>query len=79
MCVYLFYSRVRYPRLCEPVTDNLLPALREKQEEPFMETEELVSVIEKEECPGQDRKVIDKVADFLDETGEVSYTGCYST
>ena len=44
-----------------------------------METEELVSVIEKEECPGQDRKVIDKVVDFLDETGEVSYTGCYST
>ena len=44
-----------------------------------METEKLVSVIEKEECPGQDRKVIDKVVDFLDETGEVSYAGCYST
>ena len=37
-----------------------------------METEEFVSVIEKEECPGQDWKVISKVVDFLDETGEVS-------
>ena len=37
-----------------------------------MKTEELVSVIEKEECPGQDMEVINKVVDFLDETGEVS-------
>jgi GTPase SAR1 family protein len=64
-------SGFRYPRLCEPVTANLLPALRQKKEEPFMETEELVDVIEKEECPGQERKVVDKVVDFLDETGEI--------
>jgi hypothetical protein len=36
-----------------------------------METEELVDVIEKEECPGQEREVVDKVVDFLDETGEI--------
>ena len=40
-----------------------------------METEELVSAIEKEgECPGQHREVINKVVDFLDESGEVSST-----
>jgi hypothetical protein len=67
--------------MCEPVTSNVLPALREKQEEPFMETEELVreiemSVIEdEEESPGQYREVINEVVNFLDETGEVSYTG----
>ena len=43
-----------------------------------METEELVSEIEisvidkEEESPGQYREVINKVVDFLDETGEVS-------
>ena len=41
-----------------------------------MQTKELVSVIEEEECPGQDREVINKVVDFLDETGEVSEMGC---
>ena len=59
------------------MTSTLLPALRDKQEEPFMDTEELVSeielsVIDKEEHPGQYREVINKVVDFLDETGEVS-------
>lgn len=60
------------------MTNRLLPALRETREEPFMKTEELVSKIEKEECPGLDREiidnfveVIDKVVDFLDEAGEV--------
>ena len=43
-----------------------------------METEKLVSEIEmsvidkEEESPGQYREVINKVVDFLDETGEVS-------
>ena len=37
-----------------------------------METKEFLNVIEKEECPGQDSEVINKVVDFLDETGEVS-------
>ena len=36
-----------------------------------METEELVSVIEKEKCPGQDMEVINKVVEFL-RRGELS-------
>ena len=60
------------------MTSSLLPALRDKQEEPFMDTEELVSeiglsVIDKEdEHPGQYKEVISKVVEFLDATGEVS-------
>ena len=37
-----------------------------------METEELVSVIKREKCPGLEKEVINKVVDFLDESGEVS-------
>ena len=60
------------------MTDSLLPVLREKQEEPFMDTEKLVSEIElsvidkEEEHCGKYREVCSKVVDFLDETGEVS-------
>jgi death-associated protein kinase len=65
---------IRYPNLCEPVTNKLLPDLRDKQNEPFMETDKLVREIESKCCSGQDRAVINKVVNFLDETGEVSYT-----
>ena len=48
-----------------------------------MEKEELVSAIEKVgECSGKHREVINKVVDFLDESGEVSsmdyYVNCFS-
>ena len=75
MLIFIFLSwqsGILYPRLCEPVTRRLLPALRKKQQDPFIEEEELVSTIEREECPGQDKEVIHKVVDFLDESGEVS-------
>jgi hypothetical protein len=36
-----------------------------------METEELVDIIEKKVCPGQEKEVVDKVVDFLDEAGEI--------
>ena len=61
-------SAVPHPRLCIPVTSRLLPTLRTTSEEPFMEVEDLTSTIEKE-CPGQDETVIQKVVNFLDETG----------
>jgi hypothetical protein len=54
----------------------LLPALRQKQETLFMKTEQLAVVIEKEgDCPAQhnQREVINKVVDFLDESGEVMH------
>ena len=72
ICLSFWQSGIRYPRLCEPVTRRLLPALRKKQQDPFIEEEELVSTIEREECPGQHKEVIHKVVDFLDESGEVS-------
>jgi hypothetical protein len=59
------------------VTSRLLPDLRRKVEEPFIETETLVNEIEKRECPGQTTEVLDKVVDFLDETGEVIKAGEY--
>jgi death-associated protein kinase len=62
---------IRYPNLCEPVTNKLLPDLRDKQNEPFMETDKLVREIESKCCSGQDRAVINKVVNFLDETGEI--------
>jgi hypothetical protein len=65
--------------LCEPVTDRLLPALQKKQEEPFMETDELVGEIEKKECPGQERQVLDKAVDFLDDTREDTDVYIYFT
>jgi hypothetical protein len=73
---YLQQTTVRYPRLCEPVASRLLPDLRRKVEEPFIETETLVNEIEKRECPGQKREVLEKVVDFLDEIGEVR---CHKT
>jgi hypothetical protein len=36
-----------------------------------METATLITEIESNECPGQDEDVLDKVVDFLDDTGEV--------
>ena len=54
---------------------KLLPSLRKKQEDPFMETATLMEKIEQEACPGQEKKVVEKVVEkvvgFLDESGEV--------
>ena len=60
-----------YPRLCQPVVSKLLPSLRKKQEDPFMEKATLMERIEQEACPGQEKKVVEKVVDFLDDSGEV--------
>ena len=50
---------------------KLLPSLRKKQEDPFMEKATLLETIEQETCPGQEREVVEKVVDFLDKEGEV--------
>ena len=50
---------------------KLLPSLRKKQEDPFMETATLMERIEQEACPGQEKEVLEKVVGFLDESGEV--------
>ena len=56
-CVLLpFYSLMFGILVC--VNLSLVTALREKHEELFMKTEELFSVIEKEECPSQNRELI---------------------
>ncbi|XP_062514456.1 uncharacterized protein LOC134190042 isoform X2 [Corticium candelabrum] len=64
-----------YPRLCQPVVSKLLPALRKTQKDPFMETETLMERIEQEACPGQEKKVIEKVVGFLEESGEIAVVG----
>ena len=66
----MFQSAPLYPRLCQPVVSKLLPSLRKKQEDPFMEKATLMERIEQEACPGQE-KVVEKVVDFLDDSGEV--------
>ena len=50
---------------------KLLPSLRKKQEDPFMEMATLMEKIEQEACPGQEKEVVEKVVDFLDQSGEV--------
>ncbi|XP_062499994.1 uncharacterized protein LOC134177236 isoform X2 [Corticium candelabrum] len=64
-----------YPRLCQPVVSKLLPSLRKKQEDPFMEKATLMERIEQEACPGQKKKVVEKVVDFLDDSGEIAVAG----
>ncbi|XP_062499311.1 uncharacterized protein LOC134176668 isoform X6 [Corticium candelabrum] len=64
-----------YPRLCQPVVSKLLPSLRNKQEDPFMEKATLMERIEQEACPGQEKKVVEKVVDFLDDSGEIAVAG----
>ncbi|XP_062505761.1 death-associated protein kinase 1-like isoform X2 [Corticium candelabrum] len=64
-----------YPRLCQPVVSKLLPSLRKKQEDPFMETATLMKMIEQEACPGQEKEVVEKVVDFLDHSGEIAVVG----
>ncbi|XP_062508328.1 uncharacterized protein LOC134184604 [Corticium candelabrum] len=64
-----------YPRLCQPVVSKLLPSLRKKQEDPFMETATLMERIEQEACPGQEKEVVEKVVGFLDESGEIAVVG----
>ncbi|XP_062505696.1 uncharacterized protein LOC134182316 isoform X2 [Corticium candelabrum] len=64
-----------YPRLCKPVVFNLLPSLRKKEEDPFMEKATLMERIEQEACPGQEKKVVEKVVDFLDDSGEIAVAG----
>ncbi|XP_062500206.1 uncharacterized protein LOC134177442 [Corticium candelabrum] len=64
-----------YPRLCQPVVSKLLPSLRKKQEDPFMEKATLMEMIEQEACPGQEKKVVEKVVDFLDDSGEIAVAG----
>ncbi|XP_062500187.1 death-associated protein kinase 1-like [Corticium candelabrum] len=64
-----------YPRLCQPVVSKLLPSLRKKQEDPFMEKATLMERIEQEACPGQEKKVVEKVVDFLDDSGEIAVAG----
>ncbi|XP_062510110.1 uncharacterized protein LOC134186192 isoform X3 [Corticium candelabrum] len=64
-----------YPRLCQPVVSKLLPSLRKKQKDPFMETATLMERIEQEACPGQEKKVVEKVVGFLDESGEIAVVG----
>jgi death-associated protein kinase len=66
---YLEKTDVRYPRFYEPVTSRLLPDLRRKAEEAFMTTGTLITEIK--EYLGYHSKVLDKVVDFLDDTGEV--------
>ena len=67
----MFQSAPLYSRLCQPVVSKLLPSLRKKQEDPFMEKVMLMEMIEQEACPGQEKKVVEKVVDFLDDSGEV--------
>ena len=67
----MFQSAPLYPRLCQPVVSKLLPSLRKKLEDPFMELATLMERIEQEACPGQDKEVVVKVVDFLDHSGEV--------
>ena len=67
----MFQSAPLYPRLCQPVVSKLLPSLRKKQEDPFMETATLKKKIEQEACPGQEKKVVEEVVSFLDYSGEV--------
>ena len=50
---------------------KLLPSLRKRQEDPFMGKATLMERIEQEACPGQEKKVIEKVVGFLDDSGEV--------
>ena len=69
--IFMFQSAPRYPRLCHPVVSKLLPSLRKKQEDPFMEKATLMERIEQKTCPGQEKKVVEKVVDFLDDSGEV--------
>ncbi|XP_062499640.1 uncharacterized protein LOC134176960 isoform X2 [Corticium candelabrum] len=64
-----------YPRLCQPVVSKLLPSLRKKEEDPFMEKATLMERIEQEACPGQEKKVVEKVVDFLDDSGEIAVAG----
>ncbi|XP_062518730.1 uncharacterized protein LOC134193894 [Corticium candelabrum] len=64
-----------YPRLCQPVESKLLRSLRNKQEYPFIETATLMERIEQEACPGQEKKVVEKVVGFLDESGEIAVVG----
>ena len=55
----MFQSAPLYPRLCQPVVSQLLPALRKKQEEdPFMEKTTLMERIEQEACPGQEKEIV---------------------
>jgi hypothetical protein len=55
------------------VISRLLPSLRRKEEDPFMEKKALVLKIQLKKCPELDSAVLDKVVEFLDETGEVRY------
>ncbi|XP_062506502.1 death-associated protein kinase 1-like isoform X3 [Corticium candelabrum] len=64
-----------YPRLCQPVVSKLLPSLRKKQKDPFMEKATLMEKIEQEACPGQEKKVVEKVVGFLDHSGEIAVVG----
>ena len=69
----MFQSAPLYPRLCQTVVSKLLPSLRKKQGKSgsFMEKATLMERIEQEACPGQEKKVVEKVVDFLDDSGEV--------
>ena len=67
----MFQSAPLYPRLCQPVVSKMLPLLRKKQEDPFMEKATLMERIDQEACPGQGKKFVEKVVDFLDDSGEV--------
>ena len=40
----MFQSAPLYPRLCQPVVSKLLPSLRKKQEDPFMEKATLMEI-----------------------------------
>jgi death-associated protein kinase len=72
---YLQETTTRYPRVCAPVISRLLPSLRRKEEDPFMEKKALVLKIQLKKCPELDSAVLDKVVEFLDETGEVIVVG----
>ena len=67
----MFQSAPLYPRLCQPVMSQLLPSLRKKQEDPFTEKATLMEMIEQKACPGQEKKIVEKVVDFLNDSGEV--------
>ena len=69
--ISMFQSTPLYPCLCEPVMSKLLPALRKKHEDPFMEKAALMERIEQEACPGQDTTVVAKVVEFLNDSGAV--------
>ncbi|XP_062499437.1 death-associated protein kinase 1-like isoform X2 [Corticium candelabrum] len=64
-----------YPRLCQPVMSQLLPSLRKKQEDPFTEKATLMEMIEQKACPGQEKKIVEKVVDFLNDSGEIAVAG----